>query len=60
IPSGVIWMLSGRFSFTGTGKSCLEHMWVADMEFAVAPEIVDSSPPKSPFSLHRKQDHASD
>ena len=54
------WMLSGRFSFTGTGKSCLEHMWVADMEFAVAPEIVDSSPPKSPFSLHRKQDHASD
>ena len=60
IPAGVIWMLSGRFSFTGTGKSCLEHMWVADMEFAVAPEIVDSSPPKSPFSLHRKQDHASD
>ena len=60
IPSGVIWMLSGRFSFTGTRKSCLEHMWVADMEFAVAPEIVDSSPPKSPFSLHRKQDHASD
>ena len=54
------WMLSGRFSFTGTGKSCLEHMWVADMEFAVAPEIVDSSPPKSLFSLHRKQDHASD
>lgn len=54
------WMLSGRFSFTGTGKSCLEHMWVADMEFAVAPEIVDSNPPKSPFSLHRKQDHASD
>ena len=41
-------------------KSCLEHMWVVDMEFAVAPEIVDSSPPKSPFSLHRKQDHASD
>ena len=36
------------------------RMWVADMEFAVAPEIVDSSPPKSPFSLHRKQDHASD
>ena len=60
IPSGVIWMLSGRFSFTGTRKSCLEHMWVADMEFAVAPEVVDSSPPKSPFSLHRKQDHASD
>ena len=28
------WMLSGRFSFTGTRKSCLEHMWVADMEFA--------------------------
>ena len=54
------WMLSGRFSFTGTRKSCLEHMWVADMEFAVAPEIVDSSPPKSLFSLHRKQDHASD
>ena len=55
IPSGVIWMLSGRFSFTGTRKSCLEHMWVADMEFAVAPEIVDSSPPKSPFSLHRNR-----
>ena len=54
------WMLSGGFSFTGTRKSCLEHMWVADMEFAVAPEIVDSSPPKSLFSLHRKQDHASD
>ena len=49
------WMLSGRFSFTGTRKSCLEHMWVADMEFAVAPEIVDSSPPKSPFSLHRNR-----
>ena len=36
------------------------RMWVADMEFAVAPEIVDSSPPKSPFSLHRKQEHSSD
>ena len=31
------------------------HMWVADMEFAVAPEIVDSNPPKSPFSLHRNR-----
>ena len=51
----------------GTNCSKWDHqggdfipMWVADMEFAVAPEIVDSSPPKSPFSLHRKQDHASD